>query len=141
MAVGRAVDLKGDTLRVRVCEMEWLEVSQSVGSVSKGTRVGPVALMPLVSGLDQGMNLLTLARRESAQREPKYPVPKVWRSLPRDKSKDRQIRREPNAQYLQYHHHEYLNACVAAWVPERRGTTSALPVASSGVAPIGIEAW
>ena len=51
MAIARAADLRGDTLghfvcfplRARLCEMEWLEVSQSVGSVSRARPFHPHA--------------------------------------------------------------------------------------------------
>ena len=58
--------------------------------------------------MDQSMRLSTLARRESTQRETKHLVPKVRRPLPQDKSKDRQVQREPNAQYRQHRSHGQL---------------------------------
>ena len=38
----------------------------------------------------------------------KHTTAKVRRPIPKDQSADRQIRREPNAQYLQYRRHEGL---------------------------------
>ena len=64
--------------------------------------------MAVVSCLDQSMDLFALARNEGAQRETKHPVPKVRRALPQDESKDRQVQREPNAQYRQYGSHGHL---------------------------------
>ena len=50
--------------------------------------------------------MLTLAGHESAQGQTKHTLPKVRRPLPKDEGEDRQIRREPNAQYCQYGFHE-----------------------------------
>ena len=50
--------------------------------------------------------LVTLARHESAKGQTRHTLPKVRRPLPKDESEDRQIRREPNAQYRQYGLHE-----------------------------------
>jgi hypothetical protein len=64
--------------------------------------------MAVVGCVDQSMGLFALARNEGAQRETKHPVPKVRRALPQDESKDRQVQREPNAQYRQYGSHGHL---------------------------------
>jgi hypothetical protein len=52
------------------------------------------------------VRLLTLAQHESTKGQTKHTLPKVRRALPKDESEERQIRREPNAQYLQYGRHE-----------------------------------
>jgi len=52
------------------------------------------------------MRLLTFDRHESAKGQTKHTLPKVRRPTPKDESEDRQIRREPNAQYRQYGLHE-----------------------------------
>jgi hypothetical protein len=64
--------------------------------------------MAVVGGLDQSMGLFTLVQNEGAQRETKYAVPEVWRPLPQDESKDRQVQREPNAQNRQHGRHGHL---------------------------------
>jgi len=52
------------------------------------------------------VHLLTLAGHESAKGT-KHTLPKVRRALPKDEGEDRQIRREPTAQYRQYGGHKY----------------------------------
>jgi hypothetical protein len=42
----------------------------------------------------------------------------VRRPLPQDESKDRQVQREPNGQYHQYHHHEYLTVVSRLGFPD-----------------------
>jgi hypothetical protein len=71
-----------------------------------------------VGCFDQSMRLFTLIRNEGTQRETKYPVPEVRRPLPQDESKDRQVQREPNGQYHQYHHHEYLTVVSRLGFPD-----------------------
>jgi DNA invertase Pin-like site-specific DNA recombinase len=74
------------------------------------------------------MRLLTFDRHESAKGQTKHTLPKVRRPTPKDESEDRQIRREPNAQYRQYGLHE-CSFCssprkidmVAAWSVDRLG--------------------
>jgi hypothetical protein len=55
----------------------------------------------MMSGFDQDVREATIGgRTENPQREPKDTMPKVGRALPKDKSKDRQVEREPDPDYL-----------------------------------------
>jgi hypothetical protein len=66
-----------------------------------------VASSPRPPGL-RGPGRAPADPRSETKGQTKYTAPEVRRPIPKDQSEDRQIRREPNAQYFQYGRHEGL---------------------------------